>query len=189
MKNLNIKRAGVVLLGLILLASSQLTAQVNTSEQKDQAISKQEEAYQKDRENYLNLIKEKSFTIMASTAYDEDLQTYDVDSTINFVTVNNTDILIQLVFEEVANWTRIEGITIEGEIADYQIKNIEGGGPITVVAQIASLTWGLTNVRITVFDDGMARATVDGTFGPRITFSGKFTSIEEATVVKGIEDY
>lgn len=171
-----------IIIATLLLSSQNLTAQI-----KQEQAGAKEKQYQEKQKKQLKLIKDRTFIIEANMIYDKDLNTFAVSSTTNFVKVEKDDIIIQLTFDKVANWNGISGVTIEGEISDYTIQNEEG--PITVVAKIASLTMGMSDLKMTVFDDGMARAVLSGTFGQRITFSGHFRAPDESTVFKGVSKY
>lgn len=171
-----------IIIATLLLLTQNLAAQT-----KQEQVQANEKQYHEKQKRQLKLIKDRTFIIEANMVYDKDLNTFTVSSTTNFVKVEKDDVIIQLTFDKVANWNGISGVTIEGEIADYKIHNEEG--PITVVAKIASLTMGLSDLKMTVFDDGMARAVLSGTFGQRITFSGHFRTPDESTVFKGVSKY
>ena len=174
----------------VIIATSFLFAHNMVAQtEREQPNNSEEKHYKQNQKKQLNLIKDKNFIIEANMVYDKDLNAYTVSSTTNFVKVKKDDIIIQLTFDKVANWNGIGGITIEGEIADYKVSNEQNDGPITVVAKIASLTLGMSTIKMTVFDDGMARAVLHGTFGQRITFSGHFLAPNESTVFKGVSKY
>jgi hypothetical protein len=48
---------------------------------------------------------------------------------------------------------------------------------------------GIVDIFLSVTGDGNGRVTVSGNWGDRITFQGKFVSLEESSVFKGTPTY
>ena len=144
------------------------------------------------KENYetiVSQIKDSSFVIETHTLFDRYNNSYPVSPTTNFVMVEGDKFTLQLGFNGRIGINGLGGVTIEGNIINYDILEMKENGPARIRMNVNSLLLGSTEVGITVSRDGSSRAYVSGAFRTRLSFSGIFTPLEESIVYKGIVNY
>ncbi|MCK5781312.1 MAG: DUF4251 domain-containing protein [Flavobacteriales bacterium] len=133
---------------------------------------------------YRDIFQSQSFALEANTVYNKKGQSMHVNSTINFVLLKEGTGTLQLGFDQLVGWNGVGGITLDGNVKNYEV--IEGSDrqmPKVKFDMNGVLGWATVN--ISVNSSGMARATIDGNFGERITFSGPIYSLEESHIYKG----
>lgn len=163
----------------------------NTIAQETQKLSKKERKELKKQQQIaqkkaiLDLLYNKEWVIEAHTVFDRYNQSYQLNPTINFVGVNGDEGAMQLGFDGLIGWNGVGGVTIDGSVTKYEIK--EGKEKQSPVANLRFQGRGIgsATINITVNTSGQATAKVSGDFGDRITFSGIIKSLEESTVYKG----
>jgi hypothetical protein len=129
----------------------------------------------------------REWVVEAHTVFDKQGQSYQMDPNINFVSVNKDETTIQLSFTGLMGWNGVGGVTLEGKIGKYEY-SVDGKSlNITMSAMGSGL--GVVDIFMIVSGDGNGRATVSGNWGDRITFQGRFVSLEESTVYKGTTTY
>jgi len=143
----------------------------------------------KNKDAILKLVDQKSFVIKADMLQDRYLNNYNVNSTVNFVKIDSNKAVVQFAFDNVVGWNGVGGLTEEGRLSGYRVDGRKGLDPVSVIADISSSGSGFLTLYITIFNDGMARATVTGSFGSRITFSGNFVSLDGARIYQGTSRY
>jgi len=93
-----------------------------------------------------------------------------VSPTTNFVKVNGENIVIQTASDFGIGYNGLGGITIEGNIRSYELKERNGG--YTLVMQINSSIIGFSNVTVRSNASGNASAELRTGYGEYINFSG-----------------
>jgi len=129
----------------------------------------------------------REWVVEAHTVFDKQGQSYQMDPNINFVGVDKDETTVQLSFTGLMGWNGVGGVTLEGKIGKYEYSSDGKSLNITMSAMGSGL--GVVDIFMTVTGDGNGRATVSGNWGERITFQGKFVSLEESTVYKGTITY
>ena len=134
---------------------------------------------------YTELFEQKSFVIEANTVYSKKGRSFQMNSSINFVKLNEGTGVLQLAFNQIVGWNGVGGITLDGKVRNYKINKGDGSKMPSVQFDMnGTLGWG--TVRISVNSSGNARATVDGgTSGDRITFSGQLVPLKESGTYQG----
>lgn len=161
-------------------------AQQTKAEQK----AASEKQFAENRKAFAQLIENHQFVMEANSLYNSrGFSTYFLNSSINFIKVKGDDMIIQIGFDGAVGWNGVGGITLKGHIMHYKVQNKEGKGPISVVIMMSSMTAGQSTVVLSVFDDGMARATITGNFGTRLTLSGDFMGLDDSRVFEGMPNY
>ncbi|MEN8136823.1 MAG: DUF4251 domain-containing protein [Bacteroidota bacterium] len=136
------------------------------------------------KEKYKEIFEKQSFALEANTVYSKKGRSFQVNPTINFVLLKEGKGTLQLGFEQLIGWNGLGGITLEGNVRNYKvIDGNENQMPRVKFDMNGSLGWATVN--ITVNSSGIARATVDGNFGERITFSGPLKDLSESRIYKG----
>ncbi len=176
----------------IALCLAIFLAVINTSEaQEKQKLSKKEKKELKKQEQLkakkaiVDLLHSKKWVIEAHTVYDRYNQSYQLNPTINFVGINGEDGAIQLGFDGLIGWNGVGGITLDGTVTQYEVKEGKEKASPTVTMRFRGRGVGSATLFITINSSGQATARVSGDFGGRITFAGIIKSLEESTVYKG----
>lgn len=170
---------------LILTIPNLLSAQDNKMTKKQQ----EEMEMKENKATILDLVDHRKFLIAADMIQDQYLDHYQVNPTTNFVRFDSTEAVVQFGLDQVIGWNGVGGLTVEGRIHGYEIRGHSGLDPVSITTNITSPIEGLLTVYITIFNDGMARATVTGSFGSRLTFFGKFETLDGVRIYKGIARY
>lgn len=175
----------VFCISLFLLTINESIAQENKklSKKEKKELKKQNQIEQK--KAILELLHSETWVIEAHTVYDRYNQSYQLNPTINFVGVKGEEGALQLGFDGLIGWNGVGGVTIDGKITKYEIKEGKENSSSTVELRFQGRGAGSAMLNITVNSSGQASARVNGDFGERITFSGMIKSIEESSVYKG----
>jgi hypothetical protein len=147
-------------------------------ELKNQQLAEQKQAI-------LTLLNAKAWVIEAHTVYDRYSQSYQLNPTINFVGVNGDEGALQLGFNGLIGWNGVGGVTVDGSVTKYEVKEGKDNSAPTVNLRFQGRAVGSATISVTVNTSGQATARVNGDFGERITFSGMLKSLEESNVYKG----
>ncbi|MCK5467467.1 MAG: DUF4251 domain-containing protein [Cyclobacteriaceae bacterium] len=153
------------------------------SRKEKKELKKQQQIEQK--KAILDLLSSKTWVIEAHTVFDRYNQSYQLNPTINFVGIKGEEGALQLGFDGLIGWNGVGGVTIDGKITKYEIKEGKENSSPTVNLRFQGRGVGSAIINITVNSSGQATARVNGDFGDRITFSGMIKSLEESSVYKG----
>ena len=166
------------------------TKNLTKEEKKAMRKAKKEEDKRK-REEALKSFEEyaenREWVVEAYMVFDKQGQSFQMDPSINFVSVAGEETVIQLSFNGIMGWNGVGGITLEGKIGKYEHSADGKSVSITMTAMGSAL--GIVDIFLSVTGDGNGRVTVSGNWGDRITFQGKFVSLEESSVFKGTTTY
>jgi len=165
----------------IFLAEAQEEKKLSRKERKE--LKKQQQAEQK--EALLQLLNSKAWVIEAHTVFDRYNNSFQLNPTINFVGVKGDEGAIQLGFNGLIGWNGVGGVTIDGNVTKYEIKEGKDKSSPSVNLRFQGRGVGSATINITVNSSGQATARVSGDFGDRITFSGNIISLDNSTVYKG----
>lgn len=172
----------VFCLSFILVAINVSVAQENEKLSRKEKKERKKLQQEEQKKAIVELLTNKAWVIEAHTVFDRYNQSYQLNPSINFVGVNGDEGALQLGFDGLIGWNGVGGVTIDGNVTKYEIK--EGSSP-TVSLRFQGRGVGSANIQINVNSAGQATARVNGDFGERITFSGLLKSIEESIVYKG----
>ncbi|AHM63409.1 hypothetical protein D770_25830 [Flammeovirgaceae bacterium 311] len=178
----------ILLLGLALLFAAQ-TGWAQTSKREQRKIEKaekqrlKEEERQRNRDMVLNLVKDQTYVLEATTLAGRYGQLFPASPTTNFIKVEGDQIIIQTANNVGIGYNGLGGITISGNIREYQVNQDKGGASVFI--RFYDPLLGLSTLNLSVQESGYARATVLGNWGGRVTFQGQFVALEESRVFKG----
>lgn len=153
------------------------------SRKEKKELKKQQQIAQKDA--ILNLIHSKKWVIEAHTVFDRYSQSYQLNPSINFVGVKDNEGALQLGFDGLIGWNGVGGITIDGNITKYEVKEGKNKSAPSLVLRFQGRGIGSATIHVSINTSGQASARVSGDFGDRITFSGMMKSLEKSSVYKG----
>lgn len=134
---------------------------------------------------YTEIFEEKSFVLEANTVYSKKGRSFQMNSSINFVKLEEGVGVVQLAFDQLVGWNGVGGITLDGKVRNYVVKKGDGTKMPSVQFDMNGVL-GWATVRINVNSSGSARAVVDeGMSGDRITFSGPLKPFKDSNVYQG----
>ncbi len=110
--------------------------------------------------------------------------------TLNFVGVAGDQSTVQLGSGGDIGWNGVGGITVEGSVRSYKLK--EGkkkASGATLQLEVSGASSGHISLSIFVSADGSATATVSDNFGDRLTYRGRIVPLAQSTVYKGSVNY
>lgn len=163
---------------IVLAQDSQKLSKKERKELKKQKQIEQKKAL-------LELVYSKEWVIEAHTVYDRYSQSYQINPNINFVGIKGDEGALQLGFDGLIGWNGVGGVTIDGTVTKYEVKEGKEGNSPTVNIRFQGRGIGSASIIITMNTSGQANARVSGDFGDRITFAGIIKPLEESNVYKG----
>ena len=175
----------VFCISLIIISSNIGFAQENKklSKKERKELKKQQQIEQK--QALLDLLYSQNWVIEAHTVFDRYSQSYQLNPSINFVGIKGDEGALQLGFDGLIGWNGVGGVTIDGKVTKYEVKEGKNNNSPTVSLRFQGRGVGSASINVTLNSSGQASARVSGDFGDRITFSGIIKSLDESTVYKG----
>jgi hypothetical protein len=171
----------VLSLIVVMISLSAFTQQMSAQERK--ALRKKEAA--ENLEKLRIFADERSWVIETHTVYDRQGMGYPVNSTLNFVAVVDDKVIVQLSFDEVPGWNGVGGITMQGNISKYEVKQKEGK-PINITVRGSGAVMGTVDLQVSVNSSGQGNCTIrTATTSTRITFAGQYVNAAESRVYQG----
>ena len=111
-------------------------------------------------------------------------QNYSVSSNINFLAIDSLMAVIQIGNSMYIGSNGLGGVTIDGRVTDYEWEKNEKRGTYLVSYSIRS-SIGTYDVDVNIHSSGSADATVRGTFGGSIRYSGDLVYPSQSRIFKG----
>ena len=134
---------------------------------------------------YTKIFEQKSFVLEADRVYSKKGRSFQMNSTTNFVKLENGVGVVQLAFNQIVGWNGVGGITLDGNVRNYKINKGDGTKMPSVQFDMNG-TMGWATVRINVNSNGFARAEVDaGMSGNRVSFAGPLKPLSESSIFQG----
>lgn len=155
-------------------------------------MTKKEKKEQKAKENeeklkvFYKILKSQQFVVEADQVYGDEGSIFNVIPTVNYFAVDSTYSTVQLSFTGVIGWNGVGGVTVDGNIDKYDLKEFKSGKPITLVGSINGRVGGNLQFTMYVYSSGQANVTVNGNWGNSITFQGRLFTLADSKVYKGI---
>lgn len=148
--------------------------------QKEARLAEQKDAI-------LDLAKDRNLVLEADALFDRYMNQYNM--------VNNSFIMFkgnEMVLQTANPWGHpgfngMGGITLSGQLTDYQISEGKDLKPVTITAQVNTSGLGPGTVLMTISSNGNARGTFRDNWGNRITFSGQITDLENSRMFEGMD--
>jgi hypothetical protein len=178
-------RAIVVCIIVLLNSITSSIAQEENKLSKKEKKELKRQQMEGQRQAILDLLESRTWVIEAHTVYDRYNQSYQLNPSINFVGVKENEGALQLGFNGLIGWNGVGGVTIDGQVTRYEVKDGQKDNTPSVVLRFQGRGVGFATINVTVNISGQATARVSGDFGERISFSGVIKSLEESIVYKG----
>ena len=130
------------------------------------------------------MVEHQKFVLEADRLQDSKGNTANVSSMINFIACDSVNGVIQIGSDLYIGGNGLGGVTAEGPIANYKYTINEKKGTYTV-SYIVRSTIGTYDVRMSVYGEGRAEATVTSNWPGRLTYSGYLVPPGVSKVYKG----
>lgn len=171
----------IIIFSFIEITLAQEQKKLSKKERKE--LKKKQQAEQK--QAIILLLNSKAWVIEAHTVFDRYNQSYQINPSINFVGVKGEEGALQLGFNGLIGWNGVGGVTVDGNVTKYEIKEGNEKSSPAVNLRFQGRGVGSATISVTINTSGQATARVNGDFGDRITFSGIIKPLAESTVYKG----
>ena len=138
------------------------------------------------QQHIMQLLTFRAWVLEANTIQDKYGESAIIEPTLNFVGVAGKDATAQLGSSGDIGWNGVGGITVEGSVRQYELKegNKPGSGAYLRI-EISGASSGHLSMSINISADGTATATLSDNFGDRLTYRGRIVALGESTVYKG----
>ena len=130
------------------------------------------------------MVEYQRFVLEADRLRDSKGNQVQVSSTINFIASDSINGVIQIGSDSYVGMNGVGGITAEGPISNYKYSYNEKNRVYSVSYNVRS-TIGSYDVRMTVFSDGRADATVSSSWPGQLNYSGYVFPPADSRVYKG----
>ena len=170
---------------LIFLLPLSMSGQNEKLTKKEKKELKAKESEEKLRALY-KIIESQQFVVEAEQVYGDNGSTFNVLPNVNFFGVDSVHSTIQLSFIGIIGWNGVGGVTVDGNIDKYDLKEFKVGKPITLIGSINGRIGGNSQFTMYVYTSGMANVTVTGNWGDSITFQGRLFTLADSKVYKGV---
>lgn len=182
-------------IGLILAIGLPSMAQVPEVSKKEQRKILREErkkAKQKEEERIAFLmdymITHGRFVLEANTMSNRKGETWNVQSTLNFIASDSTMGVLQVGNNNRLGSNGLGGFTVNGKIVNYRYTKNEKRGTYTADYTLHSPV-GVYTVNLSAGKTGWANATVSGTMSRTVVYEGNLKLPQESLVYKGYDQY
>lgn len=136
---------------------------------------------------YAQVAEEKEWVLEAHTIYNKYGSSFQMDPTINFVSISEDEAVIQLGVNGRIGYNGLGGITLEGNVMNYEVMKEDKSLLIRFIAMGSAM--GPVDVIARISPDGFGRLTVSGNWGRRLTFAGYFLPYENSRTYTGTPVY
>jgi len=168
-----------------------LYAQELSEEQLENMSKRERKAYQEQihlarQEQLMETLNSKSWVLEAYMLQNRYGESINIQPSLNFVALVGDEATVQFGSSHMIGPNGVGGITLEGNLRQYDIR--EGkkpGSGAYVQLEISGVSSGHLSLAIHVSADGNAQATVKDNFGNRLTYRGRLVPAEESIVYKG----
>ncbi len=161
------------------------------SKKEQKALQKQLNKEQQEEENAKRavmvglMIEAQTFVLEAERLQDNRGNTVNVSSMINFIACDSVNGVVQIGSDLYIGGNGVGGVTVEGPVSNYKYTFNEKKGTYSLSFNIRS-TLGSYDVRMSVYGEGRAEATVTSNWPGRLSYSGDLVQPSSSRVYKGI---
>ena len=139
-----------------------------------------------EQEKTMELLNSREWVLEANQVQDRYGKTYNIESTLNFVGVDNENSTVQLGSSSNIGYNGVGGITLVGRVANYDLtENDKAGTGAFLKIQVSGASAGHISISMSISPNGSARATVTNARGGRLTYIGQIVSLADSRVYKG----
>lgn len=174
-----------LILFLVFIMSANLIIGQNT--QDDTSLSKREKRKAKQEKEYQHtkdMLQNKNFVLEANALQDKYGRRVQVNSGINFVSVDSTEAIIQIGSNTRIGSNGVGGVTARGQITNWEIKENKRNKHFDIHMNVMTPI-GIYDVYFSVASSGQATAQLTGLSAGRLTFDGYVVPWEQSSVYVG----
>lgn len=131
------------------------------------------------------MVEHRRFVLEADRLRDKRGNTMIVSPTINFVAADSVSGVLQIGSNYYVGQNGVGGITVEGSISDYEYSRNKRNESYYVSYNLRTPT-GTYDVRMTVFPEGRADATISSSWPGQLNYSGHLVPPSLSRVYKGM---
>ena len=178
-------RSVIVLFLVAFLSGNTLFAQEKLTRKEKKEKERIEREAKK--QELLSLINSRQFVLEASRVQDKEGKVLTLTPLINFLIVQGDTETLQFGLEGQLGWNGLGGITLEGKINGFTVKEGKPGKYFNVTIRVAGAGM-YSHQFLTVYPDGRAEMEVSGDRGGRFTFYGKIKPLSDARIYRSTPD-
>jgi hypothetical protein len=188
-KEKQMKRLIILLAGVFF--SFQLYAQQLSEEQLENMSRKERKEYKKqqklkEQKELMETLNSKEWVLEAYMLQNRYGESINIQPSLNFVALNGDEATVQLGSSHMIGPNGVGGITLEGQIRQYEMnENDKPGSGAYLQIGISGASSGHLSMSVHASADGSASATVRDNFGNRLTYRGSIVPTEESIAYKG----
>jgi len=171
-----------ILAVIILFTTGALKAQ-NKEQEKTDKKKVREEKLAENLKAINSAVDDSVFVLEANMIRGRYTSNNFVSPNTNFIKVEGDEIVVQTADAFNAGYNGLGGITVRGNIREYEVRKDDGG--VNVFIQMSSTVLGYSTVNISVNASGHASATVRTGFGGYANFDGDFRLLEDSGAFEG----
>ena len=180
-----------ILIAIMVIPAGTAMAQETLSKKEQKKIEKaarkqeKKENLAKNKFAVLESIDNMSFVIEANTIQGNSLYTYQVNSNTNFIKVEGDHLVLQTASNYGLGYNGLGGITLIGQIVDFEVDEGKGNKATRITAQVTSPVAGHSTIFLTISSNGYSTARFSDNWGNRLVFNGEFHPLENSRVYQG----
>ncbi len=189
------RRLVIVLVVAVLSVNSFAQEETNLKKEQKQVAREQKKAEQaRIREEMVTLTKQMleshKFVLEANYVGDGRGNRVPVNSTLNFVAVDSSKGVLQIGSQSGYGWNGVGGVTVEGNITKYELKEIKGkkGNSYSLMTVVMG-SLGIYDVYFNISETGLTDATVSSTTRGQLKYTGNLVPLGLSDVFKGTTTY
>lgn len=176
-----------------ILFVSFLAFGIQAQESNDKKLTRKEKKEIQKKENneklkaLYTLMEGRIWVIRANDVRSINGNSVNVSPDLNFVYATNTTGVVQMAFQELMGMgnNNVGGITIEGEITRYDLKQFRDNQQIECNVQINNVNGGFVVLNISIMSTGSTTVMVSTDDGANFTFSGFIEKQGGESIIKG----
>lgn len=175
----------IFILTILLSTMTFAFGQTNEKLTKEEKKAKKEAEALEAKTKIMALAELRQWVVEVNQAYDRDNNPYRLNSQINFAGVNGEIMIIQLGFDGLQGWNGVGGITLEGQVSKYEIKEGKPNKPVRIDITTTSSTLGTLDIQVTLPSGSQATIYINSISSGRLRLNGNLKSFEESKVHQG----
>ncbi len=180
------------ILTVILISLPSFSQELSKKEKKqlEKELKKEQQAEQAAMKAQLVglMVEHQRFVLEADRLRDKRGNTVNVSSTINFIAVDSISGVLQVGSNAYVGLNGVGGITVTGPVAGYEFTFNEKSSSYNVNYYLRSSV-GSYDVRMVVYSDGRADATVSSNWPGKLNYQGYVVPPAASRVYKGTSSY
>jgi len=181
---------GLFFIPLVGFAQEQTDQQVMSKEEQKQMEKEHRKAVRQAEEEATmkrvdSMMNQHRYVLEADYVSGKSGSRIPVSSTLNFLIVDSSEVVIQLGSLTGIGYNGVGGITVEGNITKYEMNKKEGKKGVSYNISIYIMSnIGVYDIQLWISSSGQADATVRGNTSGVLNYSGRLMSINESRVYK-----